>query len=72
MIDELILKNIPKDKLYSSLVSKLIRERYSVDDEMAILRQKETKPEEWETYNTFCEECKAKAKEEIYGKEKER
>lgn len=72
MIDELILKNISKDKLYANLVSKLIRERYSVDDEMAILRQKETKPEEWETYNTFCEECKAKAKEEIYGKEKER
>ena len=72
MIDELILKNISKDKLYANLVSKLIRERYSVDDEMAILRQKETKPEEWETYNTFCEECKVKAKEEIYGKEKER
>ena len=67
MIDELILKNIPKDKLYSSLVSKLIRERYSVDDEMAILRQKETKPEEWKEYNSYCEDCKAKAKEEIYG-----
>ena len=67
MIDELILKNISKDKLYANLVSKLIRERYSVDDEMAILRQKETKPEEWETYNTFCEECKAKAKKEIYN-----
>lgn len=67
MIDELILKNIPKDKLYSSLVSKLIRERYSVDDEMAILRQKEAKPEEWETYNTFCEECKARARKEIYN-----
>ena len=67
MIDELIFKNISKEKLYANLVSKLIREKYSVDDEMAILRQKDTKPEEWETYNTFCEECKAKAKEEIYG-----
>ena len=67
MIDELILKNISKDKLYANLVSKLIRERYSVDDEMAILRQKETKPEEWETYNTFCEECKARARKEIYN-----
>ena len=66
MIDKLVLKNIPKEKLYANLVSRLIRERYSVDDEMAILRQKETKPEEWETYNTFCEECKAKAKAEIY------
>ena len=67
MIDELILKNIPKDKLYANLVSKLIREKYSVDDEMAILRQKETKPEEWKEYNSYCEDCKAKAKGEIYG-----
>ena len=67
MIDELILKNISKDKLYANLVSKLIRERYSVDDEMAILRQKETKPEEWQEYNAFCEDCKAKARKEIYN-----
>ena len=67
MIDELILKNISKDKLYANLVSKLIRERYSVDDEMAILRQKETKPEEWKDYNSYCEDCKAKARKEIYN-----
>ena len=67
MIDELILKNISKDKLYANLVSKLIRERYSVDDEMAILRQKETKPDEYEAYNAFCEDCKAKARKEIYN-----
>ena len=46
MIDELIWKNSSKDKLYANLVSKLIRERYSVDDEMAILRQRDNKPEE--------------------------
>ena len=67
MIDELILKNISKDRLYPNLVSRLIRERYSVDDEMAILRQRDTKPEEYKAYNTFCEECKARAKREIYG-----
>ena len=67
MIDELILKNISKDKLYANLVSKLIRERYSVDDEMAILRQKETKPEEWKEYNSYCEDCKARARKEIYN-----
>lgn len=67
MIDELILKNISKEKLYANLVSKLIRERYSVDDEMAILRQKETKPEEWKEYNSYCEDCKAKARKEIYS-----
>ena len=67
MIDKLVLKNISKDRLYPNLVSRLIRERYSIDDEMAILRQRDTKPEEYEAYNTFCEECKAKARKEIYN-----
>ena len=67
MIDKLVLKNISKDRLYPNLVSRLIRERYSIDDEMAILRQRDTKPDEYETYNAFCEECKAKAKAEIYN-----
>ena len=67
MIDKLVLKNILKDKLYPNLVSKLIRERYSIDDEMAILRQRDTKPDEYEAYNAFCEDCKAKARKEIYN-----
>lgn len=67
MIDKLVLKNISKDRLYPNLVSRLIRERYSIDDEMAILRQRDTKPEEYEAYNAFCEECKAKARKEIYN-----
>ena len=67
MIDKLVLMNISKDRLYPNLVSRLIRERYSIDDEMAILRQRDTKPEEYEAYNAFCEECKARAKAEIYN-----
>lgn len=30
-------------------------------------RQKDKKPEEWEAYNAYCEECKAEAKAEVYG-----
>ena len=67
MIDKLVLKNIPKEKLYPNMVSKLIRERYSIDDEMAILRQRDEKPDEYQTYFAFCEECKAKARKEIYN-----
>ena len=67
MIDKLVLKNISKDRLYPNLVSRLIRERYSIDDEMAILRQRDTKPEEYEAYNAVCEECKARARKEIYN-----
>ena len=67
MIDKLVLKNISKDRLYPNLVSRLIRERYSVDDEMAILRQRDEKPDEYQAYFTFCENCKSRAKAEIYN-----
>ena len=55
--------------MYPNLVSRLIRERYSVDDEMAILRQRDEKPDEYQAYFAFCEECKARAKAEIYSQE---
>ena len=50
---------------YEELVGMLIREKYSANDEFAILRQRDAKPEEYETYNAYCEECKARAKEII-------
>ena len=67
MIDELVLMNISKDKLYGARASELIRERYSLDSELAILRQRDEKPDEYQIYFSFCEECKAKAKAEIYN-----
>lgn len=54
--------NIFEQKSYSANVSSLIRRRYSVDDELAILRQRDSKPDEFAEYNTYCEQCKAKAK----------
>lgn len=48
---------------YEERVEQLIRERYSVSDELAILRQRDTKPSEFEEYFAFCEECKAIAKD---------
>lgn len=55
-----------KNKLsYDELVVKFIREKYSLDDELAIQRQQETKPDEWEAYFAYCEECKKKAKQEL-------
>lgn len=49
---------------YNDRVNDLIRERYSLSEELAILRQRDTKPEEFATYNAFAEECKAKVREE--------
>ena len=44
---------------YKERIISRIRETYSVDDELAILRQKDTKPEEFEQYNAFVEQIKA-------------
>ena len=40
-----------------------IREVYSVDDEIAILRQRESKPEEFEAYFNFVENIKSEVEE---------
>ena len=48
---------------YGELVESYIREKYSISAEFAILRQRDTKPEEFEEYNEYAEQCKAKAKE---------
>lgn len=47
---------------YEGRVVELIRERYSIDDEIAILRQKDTKQDEYQAWYDYCEACKAQAK----------
>lgn len=43
---------------YEQRVVNRIREVYSIDDELAILRQRDTKPEEFAEYNAFVEKIK--------------
>lgn len=50
---------------YMDYVDRLIRRRYSVSAELAILRQRDSKPEEFAEYNAYAEECKARAKKEF-------
>ena len=52
---------------YEDLVIDKIRKRYSLDQEFAILRQRDTKVEEFNEYFNYCEQCKAQAKEEVNG-----
>ena len=47
---------------YPQLVENKIRKKYSVSAEFAILRQRNSKPEEFAEYNAFCELCKVEAK----------
>lgn len=52
-----------------SLAANYIAERYSIDEEQALIRRMiandPTVVERFEAYNTYCEECKARAKEEL-------
>ena len=55
-------------KAYEDLVESLIRQKYTISNELAILRQKDDKPEEFQEYYSYAEQCKATAKTEVLGK----
>lgn len=62
--DDLIEVARPVDHDYGERVNALIRERYSLSEELALLRQRDSKAAEFAEYNDFCEECKRRAREE--------
>ena len=41
-------------------IAAVIDAEYSIDAQIALLRQKDSKPDEWAAFNAFCEEVKAK------------
>lgn len=51
------------EKLYENMIIRKIRSKYTVNQELAILRQRDSKPEEFADYNTFVEQCKLEVKE---------
>ena len=50
------------EAIYGAEIEKRIRKQYSLSQELAILRQRDTKPDEFEAYNNFVESCKAEVK----------
>ena len=54
---------------YAARVEELIRQKYSVGAELAILRQRDTKPDEFAEYDAYAERCKAQAKAEIWNEQ---
>ena len=53
------------EKLYEAEIIRRIRKRYTVNQELAILRQRDTKPDEFAEYNDFAEQCKADVKKTL-------
>ena len=62
-VDE--VPNIRNEEDYGNQVNDLIRRKYSLSEELAILRQKDEKPDEYRAYFAFCEGCKSKVKVEL-------
>lgn len=57
------IASIPSEVIpYEQRVVNRIRVKYSINDELAILRQRDTKPEEFAEYNAFVEQIKAEEK----------
>ena len=47
---------------YENKIVTLIRKKYNINQELAILRQRDTKPQEFAEYNEYVEQCKRQVK----------
>lgn len=59
------IPNIINDTEYGNQVNELIRAKYSLSEELSLLRQRDSKQEEYQKYNAYCEECKKTVKDKI-------
>lgn len=49
---------------YENKVVIEIRKKYNINQELAILRQRDSKPQEFAEYSAYVEQCKAKIKQQ--------
>lgn len=54
----------PYQPTYEERVVELIRQRYTIDDELRNIRMRDTDPDTFNEYYQYVEECKIQAKEE--------
>lgn len=59
------IDSVSWERYCGDLIVKKIRIKYSLNEELAILRQRDTKPEEFAEYNAYVEKCKAEVKAEL-------
>ena len=50
---------------YENKIVALIRQKYNINQELAILRQRDTKPQEYQEYYNYVEQCKEQVKNEL-------
>lgn len=59
---ELAKKNGTEERLKRRMVDERIGQRYPISEQIALLRQKEEKPEEYAAFYAYAEACKAEVK----------
>ena len=59
---KMAILNHREKEAYEELINDLIRERYTINQELAIQRQRDEKPDEFSVYYNYAEWCKEKAK----------
>lgn len=62
---ELAKMNGTYDRIYGDAVNEKVRAKYTLSDELAVLRKKDDEPEEYAAYYAFVEECKQAVKAEM-------
>lgn len=55
----------PYQPTYEERVVELIRQRYTIDDELRNIRMRDTDPDSFNEYYQYVEECKIQAKEMV-------
>jgi non-homologous end joining protein Ku len=55
------------EDVYEKAIEERVARKYSPKQEIAILRQKDRKPEEYAAYDAYVEQCKAEVKA-LFGK----
>ena len=65
----LAMKNNTLREEYENLIHRKIRRRYSLSQELALHRKRESAPEEFAEMEDYILLCIREAKNEIYGKE---
>ena len=58
-------KQVIANEEYENKIVALIRQKYNVNQELAILRQRDTKPIEYQEYYDYVEQCKEQVKNEL-------
>lgn len=64
LIEPAIKDLSPHYELVNKRVQEKIRSLYSLEDELKVQRLRDTEPDEFESYNQWCESCRAWGREQ--------